>query len=310
MSNIKSKLKRLIGWIPDESGFKRKMRVHQGWWRTCVLGEVEGEHPIEENRTVCSTIKNGRDTYKNFLTPTVSQIVKNTLQKRKQRDESGIIEEDRLFDNLLSSQPVCFNFFGELSADPSFAFSVLHQFYHELTEVTDVLFEFAPEKNYTQDNSAFDVAIKVKSGNSIGLLGVECKYTDAFSSTEYDKLAYKEIFQRSTQFKEPYSKYISSQFNQLFRNQLIAEALVQNGEYTFVKTALFCHQEDQKTLQIGSEFQKMLHDGKEIFRIITYQSLIENIQKLDLPWVKRELSMLLWARYCATQLSEEIYKKD
>lgn len=208
------------------------------------------------------------------------------LQVRRQRENSGIIEEKRLFGNLLSSQPLCFNFFGELSADIYLAFEVLHQFYPEITEVTDVRFEFAPEQNYTQDNSAFDTAIEVKSGNRTGLIGTECKYTDTFSSTEYDKPAYKEIFQRSKQFKyqDHYNKYKASQFNQLFRNQLIAEALIQHEEYDFVKTVLFCHQEDKKALQIGNEFQSMLHDGEEMFRIITYQSFIENMQKLDLSW--------------------------
>ena len=307
MNNIKQQLQKLVGSIPSESGFKKRMRVHQGWWRAFVLAEVEGPHPLDKDKTVCNTLpKNGKEHYKNFLTPTIIQIVKDTLQTREHQEGPGIIEEERLLGNLLSSQPLCFNFFGELAANPSLAFEVLHQFYPEVTEVIGVHFEFAPEQNYTQDNSAFDVAVQVKSGNSSGLIGIECKYTDSFSPTEYDKPVYNVIFQQSKHFKNPYNSYITRQFNQLFRNQLIAEALIQNNEYDFVKTVLFCHHEDQKALQTGNEFQQMLHDGEEIFRIITYQSFIETVQKLDLSWEQRELSMLLWARYCATQLSKEV----
>lgn len=306
---MKNELKELIGTLPaSESGFKKRMRFHQGWWRTCVLAEEEGDHPIRHGKSVCNTILNGRMSRKNFLSDRIFEAVLQTIEER-QSARSGIIEEDRLFNNLLSSQPLCFNFFGELKTDTDFALQVLKQFWPELTQVNRVIFEFAPEKNYTSDNSAFDVAFEVMADKQNGLLGLECKYTDTFSQKEYDRAEYRHIFDQDKHrtFGAKYADFIAAEFNQLFRNQLIAEALIQNSDYDFVYTGLFCHQDDMSALQTGEKFQRMLRNGDKIFQVITYQDFIEKMQCLEISWERRELSMLLWARYCGTQLSEQIF---
>lgn len=304
---MKNKLKKLIGNVPLESGFKKRMRFHQAWWRAFVLAEEPGNHPVRKNKTIGNTILNGRIDGKNFLSENIIDAVEKTIQDRGVA-QSGIIEEDRLFNNLLSSQPLCFNFFGELKKDPILALKVLQCFYPELTEVAHVRFEFSPDdKKYTNDNSAFDVAFEVMAGDKKGLLGIECKYTDSFSPKEYDREEYLYVYNKGkgTTFIAPYDKFIASKFNQLFRNQLIGEALVQNKEYDFVFTGLFCHQSDNDAQNIAAEFQSMLKDGKSKFRVITYQEYLENIQRLEISWEQRELSMLLWARYCGMKLSEE-----
>jgi hypothetical protein len=307
---MKSELKKLIGVLPtSESGFKKRMRFHQGWWRAFVLAEKEGNHPVRKEKVVCNTILNGETSQKNFLSPRIIEAVLQTIEERR-FTSSGLVEEDRLFNNLLSSQPLCFNFFGELKIDTDFALRVLKQFWPELTQVKRVIFEFAPAKNYTSDNSAFDVAFEVMSDNQNGMVGLECKYTDKFSQTEYDKPEYRHIFNQSKNrvFAAKYEDFVAARFNQLFRNQLIAEALLQNGDYDFVYTGLFCHQADRSGAQTGAEFQRMLKDGDKIFQIITYQDFIEKMQRLEISWERRELSMLLWARYCSTQLSEQIFE--
>lgn len=302
---MKNELKKLIGTLPSENGFKKRMRFHQGWWRAFVLAEKEGNHPVRKEEVICNTILNGQTSQKNFLSPKIFEAVKQTIQERK-RVGSGILEEDRLFNNLLSSQPLCFNFFGELKIDTDFALQVLQQFWPELTKVTRVMFEFAPVEKYTNDNSAFDVAFEVTADNQNGLVGLECKYTDTFSQKEYDKAEYRHIFDQSKEmvFAVGYEEFIAARFNQLFRNQLIAEALIQNSHYHFVYTGLFCHQDDS-ALQTGVEFQRMLKKGDKVFKAVTYQSFIEKIQRLEISWERRELSMVLWARYCGTQLSEQ-----
>jgi hypothetical protein len=306
---MKEQLRDLIGHVPaSDDAFKKRMRIHQGWWRAFVLAEPEGEHPIDANKTVCNTLRNGKDGGKNFLTQHILNVVNSTIEERQLSDK-GLIERDRLFNNLLSSQPLCFNFFGELALDKKLALEILQHFFPLLTEVEKITFEFAPSANYTDDNSAFDVAIKVTDGDKNGLIGLECKYTDSFSPEKYSKDAYRKIFDKSSAFKNEYKDYIQSRFNQLFRNQLIAEALIQNNKYGFVRTGLFCHEKDRAALTTAQKFQEMLNDGDERFRIITYQQFIEAMQKLELTWDQRELSMLLWVRYCGLNLSEEISKE-
>ena len=306
---MKNELKTLIGTIPSENGFKKRMRFHQGWWRACVLVEKEGDYPARKGEVICNTISNGQISRKNFLSEKIFEAVEQTIQERKVA-KSGILEETRLFNNLLSSQPLCFNFFGELKTDIDLALQILQKFWPNLTKVKRIAFEFSPVENYTGDNSAFDVAFEVMAGNLSGLVGLECKYTDSFSSTEYDKEVYRHIFSQSKEklFSAEYHEFKLARFNQLFRNQLMAEALVQNCQYNFVYTGLFCHQDDKSALQTGAEFQQMLNNGDKIFKIITYQEFIEKTQQLEISWEQRELSMMLWARYCGIQLSEQAFE--
>ena len=309
---MKIDLKKLVGQLPaNDNGFKKKMRFHQGWWRTFVLNEDEGNNPVREREKVCNTIMNGTvdASRKNFLSKQILNAVLLTIEERKNAG-AGILEENRLYNNLLSSQPLCFNFFGELKADKDLALKVLQQFWAELTEVRNVVFEYAPGENFTNDNSAFDVAFEVMAGSQSGLVGFECKYTDTFSSTAYRKAEYKSIFQkgRESAFNAEYDEFTTAKYNQLFRNQLIAEALVQEGDLQFVYTGLFCHQDDRSALQTGSDFQGMLKNGTKKFKVITYQDFIEKMQRLEIGWEMRELSMMLWARYCGTQLSAQAFE--
>jgi len=108
---MKNELKKWIGTLPvSESGFKKRMRFHQGWWRAFVLAEEEGNYPNKRGKVICNTILDGQKSQKNFLSPNIVNAVIQTIQER-QVASSGILEEDRLFNNLLSSQPLCFNFF-------------------------------------------------------------------------------------------------------------------------------------------------------------------------------------------------------
>jgi len=76
-----------------------------------------------------------------------------------------------------------------------------------------------------------------------------------------------------------------------------------------VITGLFCHHEDNKTIEAGLEFQKKIGNRKDYFILLTYSDYFERMQKLDLPWQVRELVMMLWARYCGFGLSKNVVVK-
>lgn len=271
-----------------------------------MLGEEPGANPVRKAETVCSTIRNGKDSRKNFLSPNTIKAVEQTLNNRGDRS-SGLMEQDRLYNNLLSSQPLCFNFFGEFMMNTDFGLKVLKTWWPELTGLQRVMFEYAPSENYTQDHSAFDIAFEVMAGKRKGLIGLECKYTDTFSAREYkENPAYKKLFAKSDSFPKGYDVYTQSRYNQLFRNQLIAEGLLQHGQYDFVHTGLFCFQQDMHALKIADEFRELLRLPAS-FSIITYSDFIEAGSFAAEKQEQQNWIHLLWARYCALELSEEFY---
>ena len=316
-------LKKLIGNIPDESGFIKKFRFHQGWWRTFVLNEEEGEYYSQHTKKterVCNRINDGdRDPEKkNFLSKEIADEVQRALRERK----SGIMETDRLYNNLLSSQPLAFNFFGFFRTNPDVALAFLRTLKPDIIGVDDIVFEYAPDSS--GDSSAIDFGFKVSTKNQKGFLGFECKYTDTFSfqrsipdepnvyygddgDKNYKK--YYQLFQDNRdRFPDEYYSYVRDKnFNQLFRNELLGVQL--KSEFDFVVTGLFCHHDDIKTIGAGQEFRKKIGNRSNDFIVLPYSRYFEIMQKLDLPWQIRELVMMLWARYCGLDLSKNAADK-
>jgi hypothetical protein len=314
-------MKKLIGNIPNESGFINKFRKHQGWWRAFVLNEEEGEYYSQHTKKtekVCNRINNGDQDpeKKNFLSKEIADEVQRALSLQK----SGIIETDRLYNNLLSSQPLAFNFFGFFRANPEVALAFLQTLKPDIIGVDDMVFEYAPESS--GDSSAFDFGFVVRTATQKGFLGFECKYTDTFSYQRQDKKRtyygekgdknyenYHQLYlDNRNRFPDEYYSYVRDKdFNQLFRNELLGAQL--RSELDFVFTGLFCHHDDKKTVKAGEKFQKKICNQKDDFILLTYADYFERMQKLNLNWEQRELIMMLWARYCGLDLSKNVADK-
>lgn len=306
-------LKEIIGPLVQEPAAKSRCRFHQGWWRAFVLGRPPGPHPYDAAASVCNTMVAGEISQDNFIGDAARVAVKRALEARRQAvadgtAPGGIIEETRLYNNLLSSQPLAFNFFGEFQQDLQLATKWVQQIAPCIDEVLAVHFEFAPTNRV--DSSAFDVALHVRSGARMGLFGIECKYTDSFSVSIKKSAAYAKIHADCHSFIAPHSDCMAARFNQLYRNQLIAEKLVHEKAFDFRLTGLLCHEDDHEAQQTGAQFQLMLADGKESFHVLTYARFIELLQLLPLSWQQRCWSMMLWARYCAVELSAAAYGSE
>ncbi len=290
----------------SDNQLQKRMRLHQSWWRAFVLVEEEGIHPISKNEKIGSSILNGETSLTNFIDEYAVKAVQETLESRDEKSK-GLISKERLFNNLLSSQPLCFNFFGRLKYNLPLATEVFQSYYQNIDEVTGIYFEFAPNAAQNGDNSAHDVAIEfVSTDGKRAYIGMECKYTEPFSPKEYSSDKYKQIYNQSEAFESQYDELINSKYNQLFRNQLIVESALIYKSYEIAYSGLFCYQQDENAKSKGKAFQKMLKNGDERFKIITFAGMIETIQKMNIDWETREWSMLLWSRYCGTKLSEKL----
>lgn len=291
----------------SDNQLQQDMRHHQSWWRACVLGKEQGLHPLDPSKLIGSSIFDGEKEKINFIDAYAKKAVDETLAKRGM-ESKGLIKKDRLFNNLLSSQPLCFNFFGRLKYNLPLATQVFQQFYPEIKEVSNIHFEYAPSASTNGDNSAHDVALEfISISNQKGIIGLECKYTEPFSPKVYGKDGkYRKVYEDSSAFQASYEELTDTKYNQLFRNQLIVESalLKKDSTYKIGYSGLFCFQEDENALNKGKAFQKMLKNGEERFKIITFAELIETIQKSEIDWETREWSMMLWARYCGTELSK------
>ena len=310
--------------ISDENDFINQCRSHQDWWRQYVLNEEKGKYLSGQDKQikeVGNRINNGKETGKNFLSKEIIKEVESAIEKQK-KSTKGIMDENRLYNNLLSSQPLAFNFFGFFKSNPDVALAFLQTINPDIIAVEEIVFEFAPKSS--GDNSAFDFGFIVKTADIRGFIGFECKYTDTFSymrtakppeknsyygevgDRNHDK--YHKIYSENLdRLPNEYSSYVmDKQFNQLFRNELLGIQLKPEYKFDFIITGLFCHHQDPSAVTSGHMFQKKVGNGIDDFIVMTYADYFEKIQKLNLSWKQRELVMILWARYCGLALSNEI----
>jgi hypothetical protein len=199
-----------FGSDPEVVAFRRRLRLRQGRWR-----ERQG-HPIGDRVVnghslgpLGSTLPDdfARETGANFITPAAHDAVLDRINA-EQPGES--IDQNRLFSNLLSSMPLCFNLFGELWADHNLATNAVRAWWPDSTGRVDaVRFEWSPGRDdwaYLGNRSAFDVAFDLAlSGGRRGIIGVETKYHEtAFAPTRPPRKLrhYASVTERSAVFRE------------------------------------------------------------------------------------------------------------
>ena len=124
------------------------------------------------------------DGWKNFLTEYAFNYAKDRVTNRHKYET---IESDRLFNNLLSSQPMAFNLFCPLKQMlvmcPEVASKVIRTALpdYPIHKVTEVDLEFIPEKyeKLTGDKSAMDAIIRFEDEDGKdGFIAIETKYSE------------------------------------------------------------------------------------------------------------------------------------
>ncbi len=90
-----------------DTSFASRMRKHQSWYRANVLRLPYGFGPIKNSHSRYGNMlaPEEREVGRNFLTSGIFDVVLERINQG-----GGAIDPFRLLNNMLSSQPMCFNF--------------------------------------------------------------------------------------------------------------------------------------------------------------------------------------------------------
>ena len=185
LKNISKEYQSFLKDMSDDDGYKvcksdnlstRYYRHLQTRWRE-YKGLPVKKKKGQSNKDVYGNYTSDPDG--NFMTPNIIQLVNDELTNKGDR----LIDESRLRENLLSSQPLCFNLFGELKKDKDKALQFFNSIYNGyFNSIDDILFEYNPARRdprLTGDRSAFDVFVKYTSKDEKkGFMGIEVKYSE------------------------------------------------------------------------------------------------------------------------------------
>ena len=182
-------------------------------------------------------ISNGKESGANFL---AEYIHAHALKRVRDKKPYEMIQEDRLFNNLLSSQPMAFNLFYPLeklrSESPQDATRAIQAALpcYDIALVEEVALEFIPEKykDITGDKSAMDAIIRyVDSEGKNCFIAIETKYSESLGANEAKDDATKEKERRVAVdlgiFRDEAAEKIASgdvPLTQIYRNFLLSEA--------------------------------------------------------------------------------------
>jgi hypothetical protein len=218
-------------WVEtSDNAWQRGLRWQQAWWRAMRLELPAGPYSADRpDRLVASTLALDAPPDANFLTADVAGAV----EQRLRTSGGGLVKEDRLRRFLLSSQPMCFNLFGQFQAEQrrDALLPWVRRVSPGAVRVTRVEIEWAPPaEDHFRGGSAFDAFVEYDTSDSgRGFLGVECKYHEDLRKSDVPKVrdVYKSFTADSGLWREGAVEQLDRMgLRQFWLNTLLAQSLL------------------------------------------------------------------------------------
>ena len=279
----------LVPGDPETTAFKRRARLHQANWREHAGFKI-GTQPMRPTagrpcRILGSRLDlaQARESRANFLDDRIRAAVQNRLDHPEPHQT---LNEDRLFCDLLSSMPMCFNVFGHFHDNFCIATDMVRCLWPDAPgPVSNVRFEWSPGRRrpgeYLENRSAFDVAFELTlADGSLGVIGVETKYHErckAESVPGEDRLRrYKHVSATAGVFThEAMHKVTGTHLQQIWLDHLLALSMLQhtNPQWKWVKFVLVHPERNPSYARAAESYRALLKDSAT-FEVCTIESVL------------------------------------
>lgn len=288
MNIDRNTLQRHHAWVRSDNAFQRKARLLQALWRertNLPVGDHNGQ-PLGSRLPMPFA----RTSLANYLTTGIREVVE--AEVLDPRCSAGkLYKRPRIFDDLLSSQPMCFNLFGELQRDLGVATRALQSLEPDIDQVTAVRFEHSPgrgDSTYTGDRSAFDVFVEyVNADGCTGFLGVEVKYHESMrDSPSTHKPRYDELADAMGCFEPSARERLRARpLQQIWRDHLLAGSLLQAGDFERGRFVFLYPSENKRCAAAVADYAETLTD-KTTLATWTLESVVAALRGVTAePWV-------------------------
>ena len=272
---------------PETTAWKRSARLYQAEWRK-DRGYAIGAKPYRGGVKATPigsriALEFARKSGSNFLTPRVLSAVRYRLDHRE-RGET--LDEERLWADLLSSMPMCFNLFGDLHNDPKAATRAAAALWPDApTGRASVRFEFSPghgDPEFLGNHSAFDAAFEIDMENAgSAIVGIETKYHEHAKPAAAPKpvrlARYEEVTERSGVFISGWrDRLIGTELQQIWLDHLLVLSMLQHPSerWSWGRFVLVYPGDNPSFARTAAEYQAVLRDTPT-FESRTVESLLD-----------------------------------
>lgn len=291
---------------PATTAWKRRARLRQAKWRE-ARGYPIGREPYDGAPTdtpVGSRIalEYARSGVANLMTP-------NALRAARARvaapERHQMLSENRLWADLLSSMPFCFNLFGDLAEDSHSAATAIRAWWPDAPcgEV-NVRFEHSPgrcDPSFLGNKTAFDVALEIRTDNGANaIIGVETKYHEHAVKPESPNpeviKRYTEVTNSSGLFVDGWQqKVIGTELQQIWLDHLLVLSMLQHPSrrWSWGRFVLIYPRENLSFARLAERYSALLRDTKS-FAFTTIEDLLNKPNVIP-----DETARLVWERYLA-----------
>ena len=293
-----------------DNPFQQRARLLQALWRERRGYEDGGGGQSWAGSRLDA--KFARDTKANLMTQAARDAADAELAA-KRGGSKQVIQEERLWTNLLSSQPLAFNLFAELQADLALATRVLTRLWPaRVSEVTRIRFEYSPghgDITYTHDHTAFDVFFEVVAptgGRSF--IGLEVKYHEALDDPPAThKPRYDEVTAAMRCFRpESLAALRVKPLEQIWRDHMLAGSMSlhaaggwEPGLYVFL------YPEGNEECRRAVHLYKDILSDTSTFAAVTLETMVAAIEaETDAAWIGE-----VRERYLGWQAIEQLIER-
>lgn len=216
-----------------DTKFVAECRLLQSIYRTEIGENIRPYASKDRVYFLGNYIEAGEETGANFFARYIFDYAKSRVENKKPYET---IEADRLFNNLLSSQPMAFNLFCPLrkmlEENPSATTSALRSSLptFPIAKVIDIDLEFIPDnyKELTGDKSAMDAIIRFEDFDGKKcFIAIETKYSENLGANEASNTTREiEIIRQLKCFQPDIEARIADskiKLTQIYRNFLLSE---------------------------------------------------------------------------------------
>lgn len=169
--------------VAGDNAWQQRARLTQTLWRE-RQGLPAGLHRDAPLGSRLIPTDGEPPTLANYLPATAKRQVEAAVAAA--HVNGALLSRPRLWVDLLSSQPLCFNLFGSLAEDLDLATAALRLLWPDIGRVTEIKFEWSPgrgDERYTGNRSAFDVFVAYQNATGRSFLGIEVKYHENLRGT-------------------------------------------------------------------------------------------------------------------------------
>lgn len=285
----------------DKHAFQRRARALQSLWRE-RQGYACGEHQSRAGaRPLGSRLQMpwAEETLANFISEEARAVVRAEVLDAA-RSAGKLYGKPRIFNDLLSSQPLCFNLFGPLQGALGLASALIADLTGgRFVAVRAVDFELSPgrgDPRYTGDRSAFDVFLTCEAANGgRGFVAIEVKYHEDLAgppATHRDR--YDELAAQMGCFRpEALPALRAAPLQQLWRDHLLAGATHRVDGWDDGLFVVLAPRGNAACAAAVSAYQATLSDPSGFAAWRLEEVLTQLIARTDAAWPR-----LLWERYC------------